>query len=142
MELLQHDVAERSRPFESATHELLDQRTSRSRRQVGIRRIQLLQLLQQADAATRRGGADLVALTASVAAIPHRPPILSVFVSRDQLVCLATSHGCWARNFFISICSAMSRLLTAQRVVGVKRAQPDTVGREDDDVVQRYLPDV
>ncbi len=36
----------------------------------------------------------------------------------------------------------MSRLLTAQRVVGVKRAQPDTVDGEDDDVVERYLPDV
>jgi hypothetical protein len=36
----------------------------------------------------------------------------------------------------------MSRLLAAQRVVGVKRAQPDTVGGEDDDVIERYLPDV
>jgi hypothetical protein len=36
----------------------------------------------------------------------------------------------------------MSSLFAAQRVVGVKRAQPDTVGGEDDDVVERYLPDV
>ena len=36
----------------------------------------------------------------------------------------------------------MSRLFAAQGVVGVKRAQPDTVGGEDDDVVERYLPDV
>jgi len=36
----------------------------------------------------------------------------------------------------------MSRLLAAQRVVGVKGAQSDTVGGEDDDVVERYLPDV
>jgi hypothetical protein len=140
--LLEYDVAEGPRPFESATHELLEQRASRSGRQVGIRRIQLLHLLQQADAATRGEGADLVPLAASVAAILHRPPILNVFGSRDQIVCLTTSHGCRSRNFFISTCSAMSRLLAAQRVVGVKRAQPDTVGGEDDDVVERYLPDV
>ena len=36
----------------------------------------------------------------------------------------------------------MSSLFAAQRVVGVKRAQPDTVGGEHDDVVERYLPDV
>ena len=101
-----------------------------------------MHLLEQEDTATRRGGADLVALAASVAAILHRPPILSVFVSRDQIVCLTTSHGCRSRNFFISTCSATSRLLAAQRVVGVERAQPDTVGAEDDDVVECYLPDV
>jgi len=140
--VLEHDVADGSRPLESATHQLLEQRASCSRRQVGVRRIQLLHLLQQADAAARRGGADLVALAASVAAILHRPPILSVFGSRDQFVCLATSHGCGSRNLFISTRSAMSRLFAAQRVVGVKRAQPDTVGREDDYVVERYLPDV
>src|SRR5258708_36862414 len=122
IELLEHDVAEGSRPFESATHELLEQRAAHSRRQVGIRRIQLLHLLQQADAATRRGGADLVALAASVAAIPHRPPILSVFMSRDQLVCLATSHDCRSRNFCISTCSAMIMPLAEHRVVRSKRA--------------------
>ena len=38
--------------------------------------------------------------------------------------------------------STTCRRLAAQRIVNVQRARPDTVGGENDDVVERYLLDV
>ena len=67
---------------------------------------------------------------------------MSVFRTENQVVRLATPHGCQSPTFFISTRSAMCRDLAAQRVVGVEGAGPDAIGGDDGDVVEHYLLDV